>query len=112
MTDLEVQIKALKEDRDQQYEMKVKARGQRDSATAKMRAAQSENIRLIRIIIGTSNDWQVVPTEPTLEMIAALGFDGDINLAIGHAAISVSIAEAYKQALLIAPKKAVEHDQS
>ena len=45
-------------------------------------------------------------------MIAALGFDGDINLTIGHAAISASIAEAYKKALLIAPKKIVDHDQS
>lgn len=106
----DAQIKALKEDLGQQYEMKVKAREQRDRATAKMKAAQAENLRIIRIFIGADECWQLVPVEPTLEMIAALGFAGDIDLVVGHAAISESIAETYKQALLVAPKKDIKND--
>ena len=45
----------------------------------------------------------VVPKEPTIEMIAALGFMGDVAMAIGHAAISETIANNYRSALLAAP---------
>lgn len=48
----DAQIQALREDRDQQYEMKVKAREQRDGATSRMKAAQAENLRLLRDVIG------------------------------------------------------------
>lgn len=42
----------LKEDRDHQYDMKVKAREQRDDAISRMKAAQAENLRLLRHVIG------------------------------------------------------------
>ncbi len=45
----------------------------------------------------------VVPKEPTIEMIAALGFGGDVAMAIGHAAISETIANNYRAALSAAP---------
>jgi hypothetical protein len=41
----------------------------------------------------------LVPTEPTIEMIAALGFGGDVALAIGHAAISEEVEQTYKAML-------------
>lgn len=48
--------------------------------------------------------WVMVPAEPTVEMIAALGFDGDVELAVGHGAISVSLATAYSNMLDAAPQ--------
>lgn len=47
--------------------------------------------------------WQLVPADPTPEMIAALGFNGDVDLAIGHAAISMDVANLYRAALSAAP---------
>jgi len=41
----------------------------------------------------------LVPVEPTIEMIAALGFDGDVALAIGHAAISAEVEQTYRAML-------------
>lgn len=51
-------VMTLIEDRDQQYDMKVKAREQRDSVTTKMKAAQAENLRLLRMIIGTEDKFE------------------------------------------------------
>lgn len=48
--------------------------------------------------------WQAVPKEPDLAMIAALGWNGDEQLAIGHGAISEKYAEDFKLALSAAPK--------
>jgi hypothetical protein len=47
--------------------------------------------------------WQLVPKEPTLAMIAALGFNGDEDATIGHAAISESVINTYKAMLDAAP---------
>lgn len=47
--------------------------------------------------------WQCVPIEPTLAMIAAMGWDGDEDLAIGHGSISEKYAEDFKLALSAAP---------
>lgn len=41
----------------------------------------------------------LVPVEPTLAMIAALGWSGDEMLAIGHAHITAEIVAAYKSML-------------
>ena len=48
--------------------------------------------------------WQCVPAEPTIEMLAALGWDGDVNLAIGHGAITGELEGAYAAMLAVAPK--------
>lgn len=45
----------------------------------------------------------VVPKEPTIEMIAALGFRGDTTLAIGHSAICEEITEDYRAMIAAAP---------
>jgi len=50
--------------------------------------------------------WKLVPVEPTMEMIAALGFDGAVDMAIGHAAISKGIEDAYTVMLAVAPQPA------
>lgn len=51
----DARIQALQEDRDHQYEMKVKARDQRDAVTAKLKRAQAENIRLLRNFINPNS---------------------------------------------------------
>jgi FtsZ-binding cell division protein ZapB len=43
---LETELANLKEDRDQQYDMKVKARGQRDAVTASNQRLEGEVVRL------------------------------------------------------------------
>jgi len=48
--------------------------------------------------------YEPVPIEPTMAMIAALGFNGDEDLAVGHAAISAQLVDAYK-AMLEAAKE-------
>ncbi len=47
--------------------------------------------------------WQWMPIVPTIEIIAAIGFDGDVELAIGHAAISDQCVETYNAMLAAAP---------
>jgi hypothetical protein len=47
--------------------------------------------------------WKLVPKEPTLAMIAALGFNGDEDATIGHAAISESVINTYKAMFAAAP---------
>lgn len=54
-----------------------------------------------------SQEYRSVPIEPTIEMIAALGFDGDTELAIGHGAISVQLSAAYAAMLAAAPLPSV-----
>jgi len=49
------------------------------------------------------NGWKLVPVEPTIEMIAALGWNGDIDLAIGHAKISGEIEKIYAAMLAARP---------
>lgn len=50
----------------------------------------------------------LVPLEPTIEMIAALGWGGDEVLAVGHGAISGGIADDYRAMLEAAPVLVVE----
>ena len=45
----------------------------------------------------------LVPVTPTIEMIAALGFGGDVALAVGHAAISEDVEQTYKAMLATRP---------
>jgi len=52
--------------------------------------------------------WQVVPKEPTFEMIAALGWGGDETLALGHGALSNEIENAYRAMLKSAPQPGEE----
>jgi len=47
--------------------------------------------------------YRLVPEEPSPEMIAALGFGGDVALAIGHAAISAEVEQSYRSLLEVAP---------
>ena len=53
--------------------------------------------------VGVPDGWALVPVEPTLEMVAALGFNGDIELAIGHGAIGEEVIEQYSAMLAAAP---------
>lgn len=48
-------IQMLQEDLDHQYELKIKARHQRDAVTAKLKKAQAENIRLLRNFINPNS---------------------------------------------------------
>lgn len=52
---------------------------------------------------GVPDGWKLVPMEPTIEMIAALGFGGDTDLAIGHGSISFELAASYRAALSSSP---------
>lgn len=54
--------------------------------------------------VAVPEGWKLVPVEPTLEMIAALGWYGDEILAMGHALISSEVAISYKAMLASAPK--------
>lgn len=47
--------------------------------------------------------YKLVPIEPTLEMIAAFAFKGDVEFAIGHAAIFQEACEDYAEMLAAAP---------
>ncbi|QDP55727.1 MAG: hypothetical protein Tp138OMZ00d2C19078241_59 [Prokaryotic dsDNA virus sp.] len=47
----------------------------------------------------------VVPVEPTLPMLAELGFNGDVELAIGHANICDELRENYKAMLKAAQEE-------
>lgn len=49
------------------------------------------------------DDWQLVPKEPTPEMIAAFAFKGDVDMAIGHGLIFQEACEDYTEMLLAAP---------
>lgn len=49
--------------------------------------------------------WKLVPVEPTLEMLAALGWDGDITIMTGHAMAMRETEEQYKAMLAAAPTK-------
>jgi predicted RNA-binding Zn-ribbon protein involved in translation (DUF1610 family) len=51
----------------------------------------------------SATEWKFVPVEPTMEMVAALGFDGDVDVTIGHGAISAEIIAAYTAMLDAAP---------
>jgi hypothetical protein len=48
--------------------------------------------------------YVLVPVEPTIEMIAAIGWNGDVDMAIGHAKISEEVAHAYKAMLTASGK--------
>ncbi|MDH1234442.1 hypothetical protein [Stutzerimonas stutzeri] len=62
---------------------------------AALSAVTAERDRLLQEREGKA----LVPVEPTIEMIAALGFGGDVALAIGHAAISAEVEQTYKAML-------------
>jgi hypothetical protein len=47
--------------------------------------------------------YRLLPEDPSLEMIAALGFGGDVALVVGHAAISEDVAKSYRDLLDAAP---------
>lgn len=51
----------------------------------------------------SATEWKFVPVEPTIEMVAALGFDGDVDMTIGHGAISAEIVSVYTNMLDAAP---------
>lgn len=46
--------------------------------------------------------YVLVPVDPTIEMLAAIGWGGDVDLAIGHAAITGEIYDCYKAMLAAA----------
>lgn len=59
----------------------------------------------IRAGVGAAPEgWQLIPVEPTIAMVAALAWDGDEGLAIGHASISCGVEPAYRAMLAAAPK--------
>ncbi|MBQ5963185.1 hypothetical protein [Massilia sp. ZL223] len=47
--------------------------------------------------------WKLVPVEPTPEMIAAMQFSGDIDIAIGHAQFYMDAEKDYAAMLAAAP---------
>lgn len=47
--------------------------------------------------------WKLVPVEPTLEMVAAMAFNGDVDVALGHATICQGVEHAYAAMLAAAP---------
>lgn len=48
--------------------------------------------------------WQLMPLEPTNEMIAAMSFGGEMQVAIGHASAFTAAIADYKAMLSAAPK--------
>lgn len=52
---------------------------------------------------GVPTGYALVPIEPTVEMIAALGFAGDADIAIGHARAFKETVDAYASMLAAAP---------
>ena len=58
---------------------------------------------MIRTVTFDDATHVVAPKEPTVEMIAALGWGGDEDLTIGHALISNGIVEEYQAAIAAAP---------
>lgn len=52
--------------------------------------------------------WQLVPIVPTPEMIAAIHFKGDLDIAIGHAQFYKDAEEDYAAMLAAAPSPAKE----
>lgn len=58
---------------------------------------------LVSAPLRTAPGFQAVPVEPSLEMITELGFAGDVDIAIGHAALSQTMIERYRNALKVAP---------
>ena len=44
--------------------------------------------------------YALLPIEPSMQLIADLGFNGDIDLAMGHADISAEIGGEYKRIML------------
>lgn len=62
----------------------------------------SDHVEPVRAMV-VPEGWRLVPAEPTIEMIAAIGFDGDAELAIGHAAISAQCVETYHAMLAASP---------
>lgn len=55
--------------------------------------------------------FALVPVKPTVEMIAALGFEGDEVAAIGHASIFSEMTECYGAMLAVAPSPAMDAQQ-
>lgn len=55
--------------------------------------------------------FALVPENPTMEMIAALGFEGDEVAAIGHASIFSEMTERYGAMLAVAPSPAMDSQQ-
>lgn len=49
-----------------------------------------------------------LPAEPTIEIIAALGFSGDVALAMGHADAAHDVGLTYKAMLAALPNRANE----
>lgn len=45
--------------------------------------------------------WKLVPVEPSIEMIAAIGFGGNVDIAIGHGSICQGVVDNYKSAIEI-----------
>lgn len=54
------------------------------------------------------SEWQSVPVNPTIEMIAALGFNGDVVLAVGHASACEELTAQYRAMLACAPAASLE----
>ncbi|AWL03371.1 hypothetical protein ACFOHT_04680 [Massilia oculi] len=52
---------------------------------------------------GALPGWKLVPVEPTPEMIAAMHFKGDVDIAIGHAQFYKDAEEDYAAMLSAAP---------
>lgn len=48
-------------------------------------------------------DYKLVPVGPTIEMLAELGFNGDYELAVGHADICADLEDRYRAMIGAAP---------
>lgn len=53
--------------------------------------------------VAVPDGWKLVPIDPNIKMIAALGWEGDEDMAIGHALISEGFIKDYHAMLAAAP---------
>jgi hypothetical protein len=92
-------------DPDNEIELLRKALAQPDHITTDntetLYAALAEIERLKACAV--PDGFVLVPVTPTIEMIAAIGFGGDVDIAVGHAAVCADVERTYKAMLASRP---------
>jgi hypothetical protein len=56
------------------------------------------------ILLKIPEGFILVPINPTIEMLVAIGFGGDVDIAIGNAWALEGVELAYTEMLKVAPK--------
>ena len=54
--------------------------------------------------VSAPQGWMLVPVKPTVQMLAELGFNGDYELAVCHAATCADLDARYRAMLAAAPE--------